>query len=1386
MRVLQYENIDTKGIKKPFERTIKYLTEGNFQAAEVKKLAPGNYYRAKLSDADRLIFCFGSCEGERALIILEVVRNHNYDSSRFLRGAKIDESRLVTVNNPEAVPQEDDMTLSYLNPARANVHILDKILSFDEDQELALQQRPPLILIGSAGSGKTVLTLEKLRQLPGEVLYLTHSPYLVDNARSIYYAHHYENNEQEVEFLSFKEFIESIEVPQGRPLLFADFAGWFNQVRKGSAIRDSHALFEEFNGVLSGSSLGERWLTREEYLELGQRRSIFPLEQRNEVYTLFSRYMSWLPGSGCYDMNLICYNHQKLCQPTYDFLVADEVQDITAVQLSLALQALRQPHNFVLCGDANQIVHPNFFSWAGVKSLLHQRQGTVRGELTRILSCNYRNAAEVTEIANRLLRIKEARFGSLDRESHHLIRSVNERSGSVSFLEDSDNVRRELNRKTGRSTRFAVIVLREEDKPSASRHFQTPLVFSVREAKGLEYEHVILPGLISTQAAQFREITRDVSEEDLQGEFTYSRVGDKSDRSLDVYKFYINAFYVALTRATTHIYILEHDKNHPLMRLLKFKTSTTADIVEQHSTEDEWRAEALRLEKQGKLEQVEEIKRSILHIEPVPWEVVTPLNVGKLAQSVLESKLPNKQQQRLLTDYAGFYNILHLLKGLAAQGVRQAKQPNIARNAAIQRYGVDFHQKGYRDLYRKVERHGVDFRNPLNQTALMMAAQLGLEGVTQELVQRGASLTATDNWGRTPLHYVLAAAYQNPHYAGRQLAPIYHAVCPQVTSVRVGQRQIQLDKRRPFFFILHTMLTNFESIVQDRIRRDAPGFQARDFMQAMAAFPESVVPPRLRKRATISAALSGNEISRDAPYNRRLFMRISHGYYIPNPCLELESEGEWVNILKLINLEVLANEETTPLPVREFLVNIMGLREHISKLLNTVTQRAQTEKELKTVEEAAPKTVPAPVRDVKPGKQVPAREVAAESVKGSASDADKPEEALEEEGKVEPDRAEILVSSFVEERHKLESNGAQAVNDESTQGQLTLALASEYSESEAGKLLPEWVELNKLESKQPRLPRNRHEATIFGNWLEILQNRSILEFNLHRLKSLNRMPALGSACLLQFLRWLLNTQEQQDDEYSMAIDLAFGLLATWQIKEAFPLAIKLLLNKAYLDSWMLCAGDDCISSPIANFCDGNVASLSEIILNHELSCRARIATVRVVAHLILERGLSHEIGINFFRRLIGYSNYAPWRTGDDKQVLIAAITMATALYARELKSNLAEALKNINAQQDVLTIEQIAEYASMTQDEHKELIRREFEFMPDKFWDDYYGSMHNNYDDIFDADGNYIHDMRSKPKEIESSKLQQEQPVAASRISRNAPCPCGSGRKYKKCCLEKS
>lgn len=484
MKIIEYDDLDTSKVKRQYGKLIGFLEKDDLYSAEVKKLSEQDLFRAKLDDTNRLLFKIMTYGGERYALILEVVLNHEYDKSKFLRGVRIDEAKIPIVESA-AVGCEKLPVLSYINPSLIRFHVLDKVISFDPDQQESFQHPTPLIIIGPAGSGKTALTLEKMKQAQGQVLYVTLSRYLADNSRDIYYSHHYENNEQEIAFLSFREYLETMRVPEGREITYRAFAGWLTRIPKQQRVSDAHRLYEEFRGVLTGSIIDKPWLTREEYLGLGVRQSIFLADEREAVYLLFEKYLAFLKENGFYDPNILAHGYLLHVKPYYDFVVVDEVQDITNIQLQLILRSLKRPDDFILCGDSNQIVHPNFFSWSGLKTMFYQADAVESGKMTRILQSNFRNSVSVTKLANKLLRVKHKRFGSIDRESNYLMNSVSDRSGEIVFVRDTDKAKRELSQKTRRSTKFAVLVMRDEDKALVRQFFDTPLLFSIQEAKGL-------------------------------------------------------------------------------------------------------------------------------------------------------------------------------------------------------------------------------------------------------------------------------------------------------------------------------------------------------------------------------------------------------------------------------------------------------------------------------------------------------------------------------------------------------------------------------------------------------------------------------------------------------------------------------------------------------------------------------------------------------------------------------------------------------------------------------------------------------------------------------------------------------------------------------------
>jgi len=533
MKVLKYTELDTSRVKTQYRRIRDAIERDDFRQAEVKKLAGAGrrpLYRAKLDDANRVLFTLLRHGTDRYALMLEVILQHAYEKSRFLRGAQIDDSKIPVLDTAAAVTDADCEPVRYVHPDRREIHLLDKVISFDDAQDEVFRRPAPLIVVGSAGSGKTALTLEKLKGVEGDVLYVTRSAYLAQNARALYFHEGFESERQDATFLSYREFVESLRVPEGREVQWRDFAPWFDRQRQDFRDIDGRQAFEEIQGVITAGEDGP--LGREAYRTLGVRQSLFA-DERDRVYALFERYRAWLDESGLYDPGLVAWR------------------------------------------------------W------------------------------------------------------------------------------RELDQRTRQSTGVAVLVMRDEDKAAAREHFRTPLLFSVHEAKGLEYESIVLYRFISGNRAAFGHIAEGVDPADVagpvdelaSGELAYRRARDKADKSLELHKFHVNALYVALTRAVRHLYLIESDLEHPLLGLLGLKQEVgTVKVEARASSLDDWQKEARRLELQGKQEQADAIRQQVLRQTPVPWPVFDEARLRETLGKVFRDPVPGNKAKQQLLEYATCYD----------------------------------------------------------------------------------------------------------------------------------------------------------------------------------------------------------------------------------------------------------------------------------------------------------------------------------------------------------------------------------------------------------------------------------------------------------------------------------------------------------------------------------------------------------------------------------------------------------------------------------------------------------------------------------------------------------------------------------------------------------
>jgi hypothetical protein len=887
MRVLTYEGLETSGLEAQVRRVTEALERGDFRAAQMKKLEGSGFYRAELGRKDRLLVQLRKYRGEVVALQLEVIRNHAYQASRFLGGARVDEARIADVD-PAGLDLPSLAELPHLPAQARSFRFLDKVLVWDPAQAEAFQARAPLVLIGSAGSGKTALVLEKVKEASGTVLYATLSPYLAEHARRMYHAQGFSREGQEVVFLSFREFLETLEVPEGREATYADFLGWFQRHARSVPDLDAHRLHEEFKGVLTGFPVDCPWLERAAYLDLGVRQSIFPEGQRSKVYDLFEKYLAFLAEAHLFETNILAHGHLGTCTARYDLVVIDEVQDLTNVQLALLLKTLQHPGNFMLCGDSNQIVHPNFFSWAHLKSFFFEHGEVAARDITRILQANYRNAPQVTELANRLLRLKQRRFGSIDRESHYLVESAGTTTGQVVYLNDTEAVRRELDAKTSRSAQFAVIVPRDEDKAEARKRFGTPLLFSIHEAKGLEYDNVILLNFTSSQRAIYREIAADLSCADLEGEIGYGRARDKSDKSLETYKFFVNSLYVAMTRAVKNLYWMEQDVAHPFLALLGFgQADGPLGLSEQRSSAEDWEREARRLELQGKLEQAEAIQRTLLRHRPVPWQVMDAAGLAEAVPKALPPRSVSAKQRDRLFEWALLGSEPLTLGALAAHGFPDPTTAMRQRDRVLAKATAAYRGSQTRELWREVEAHGLAFRNPHNLTPLMMAARVGNVPLVEALLDRGADPALVDTRGWTAFQHALDEAWRRPESAHLSLPGIARLLAPENLSLESEGRLLKLDQRQAEAFMVQVFMVLLPWAMPLDEDADWPGLTAQGLAKLFQELPPEVVPEYRTRRPYISALLARHERDRGKPGSRPLFWRTQRGVYVLDPKLSL-------------------------------------------------------------------------------------------------------------------------------------------------------------------------------------------------------------------------------------------------------------------------------------------------------------------------------------------------------------------------------------------------------------------------------------------------------------------------------------------------------------------
>lgn len=572
-----------------------------------------NRYEFRVNNGDRIFFSLDRRQDEEEKITFILYSTHD-GGVRKGRKAQIKDVREFDIDRSEFVeesfeiPQEVyldyNQVISYeVKDDGEFIKISDSKNKYfyyylNDEQYDALKENTPLLVAGSAGSGKSTITIRKIlnleeyREVYGvkKIAYFTGNKLLKESIEEQYNLFREKDTEKITEFYTPREFYKKVLKVDTRKIVrlkkFKEFLAFSFPDRKKMKIEDFNIYFE-IMGILKGlmfdkkpdnwnRDLNKKLIPFDEYTSLNKSYSLLSFEEKEFIYRIAEKYEEWKLENDLYDMNDLAVRSIN-SNIKYDFLVVDEIQDFTEVEIYFMASLIKNPVNILLAGDIHQMINFNSFSFERLRNYYFTKN--IKNQEV-ILSKNYRNSKDIVELANFLTDLRKEYIGNLGVKDYKENFIVDK--GKITLMKPDYELLKDIQK----DVKFAILVSSKEEKYNLDRFSDVHMrVFSIDEIKGLEYDNVICLNLATTNLFAWKKI--------FNGEV-------KRDQR---YRKYFNLFYVGITRCKKNLIIME-DKIQGNLLLEKIKDFITEanqenkEILSKEiniSNKEEWFEEGKRL-----------------------------------------------------------------------------------------------------------------------------------------------------------------------------------------------------------------------------------------------------------------------------------------------------------------------------------------------------------------------------------------------------------------------------------------------------------------------------------------------------------------------------------------------------------------------------------------------------------------------------------------------------------------------------------------------------------------------------------------------------------------------------------------------------------------------
>jgi ankyrin repeat protein len=729
--------------------------------AHVEKLKNYEIYSVRINNKGRILFTFQDIQGIRSLVVLEVLENHEYDKSKFLKKnvlkkylnqnkaeleTRVQDADFESVKLEENIP-EKTRTISSLMDIQPAFENHQGYIILDAEQEGVLSAQTPMIVEGPPGSGKTSLAEGLVKQALAQnhsVLVVTRSERLARKIKQElsvtpeYDAH-------QVNILAYKDLDPDLR--EGGKALFEDwFANFLQEKIKDKNTAAKYAdkipeVYEEFR-ILSG-------YPHKDYISaegLGKKQNRFSDPKDRQWLAIV--YQAWLKYLKDHQIKLADFSELNPDDfRKYDLIVLDEAQDLSHLQLK-NLAKLAPKGNIAISIDRRQNIEDENPKIIYLKKMLteicHQEPVVIE------LSTHYRCPQGIMNFAQVFNELR-LQFSPKLKTEPKIAQSPNT-DGAVYWVEPNAIQIRQDDPNT------CIIVQEDSLKAEARDKLGISQVFTPDEIKGFEYETVILYKLLDRD--KLYELNQC-----LDPNAKHKPEVDKLNASAA-----LSTCFVAATRPTKNLYIIQNSKQHNLKFLIqilkeKLPANSPEPVFVQEPSVDvlalKWEQRAKEAIERGQVQEARRILEQQLKIADIAFvdkkiqEWQQDLGIAS-APEVASPKIPEPTLKKPIVKQNQKKSPEPKKPAVTAAVPKKLIPPKVAvpteKEVAAFLRAADLGKLDVVEKFIQNYKSNVDIYSKRGQfTALCFASIKGHKDIIQALIAAGANINHQDEYGNTPL-----------------------------------------------------------------------------------------------------------------------------------------------------------------------------------------------------------------------------------------------------------------------------------------------------------------------------------------------------------------------------------------------------------------------------------------------------------------------------------------------------------------------------------------------------------------------------------------------------------------------------------------------------------